>query len=126
MVIKVLIADQRVDPSDLNNLAIRWTSEKGHLEVAKLLLADPRVDPSAMNNEAILKASQKGHVEVVMLLLGSDKINQNIKTEIQKELQLKMATLSVACSYSKLSHNNYAIQHSSLEGYIYFAEYNNS
>ena len=43
-IVKLLLQDTRVDPSDRDNYAIRRTSEKGHVEVVKLLLQDPRVD----------------------------------------------------------------------------------
>ena len=56
------------DPSDINNLAIRWASENGHFEVVKLLLEDERVDPSDCNNYAIQITSENGHFEVVKLL----------------------------------------------------------
>ena len=42
-VVKVLLADPRVDPSVWNNYAIRLASENGHLEVVKELLKNKRV-----------------------------------------------------------------------------------
>jgi hypothetical protein len=49
-IIKVLLSDPRVDPSDENNYAIRLASYYGYLKIVKLLLSDPRVDPSDENN----------------------------------------------------------------------------
>src|SRR5215217_300964 len=43
-VVKMLLADERVDPSANNNSAIQGASMKGHLEIVELLLADERVD----------------------------------------------------------------------------------
>jgi hypothetical protein len=42
-VVKLLLADSRVDPTADDNYAIKKASEKGHTDVVKLLLADPRV-----------------------------------------------------------------------------------
>jgi hypothetical protein len=48
--IELLMADERVDPSAEDNLAIRRASIFGHHECVALLLADDRVDPSASYN----------------------------------------------------------------------------
>jgi Ankyrin repeats (3 copies) len=36
-VVKILLMDERVDPSADDNEAIKWASANGHLEVVKLL-----------------------------------------------------------------------------------------
>ena len=41
-VVKLLLADESVDPSAVNNVAIGDASEDGYSEVVKLLLADER------------------------------------------------------------------------------------
>ena len=41
-IVKLLLQDPRVDPSDENNLAIRLASFYGYIEVVKLLSQDPR------------------------------------------------------------------------------------
>lgn len=41
-VVRLLLQDERVDPSAADNYAIRWASENGHTEVARLLLHDGR------------------------------------------------------------------------------------
>jgi len=45
--LKLLLADPRVDPAAESNLAIQLACQEGHTEVFKLLLSDPRVDPTA-------------------------------------------------------------------------------
>ena len=74
-VVKLLLANDKVDPSADNNRAIRFTSQNGHLEIVKLLLANDKVDPSADNNYAIRLASLNGHSEIVKLLLANDKVD---------------------------------------------------
>ena len=68
--VKILLNDNRVDPSARNNEAITWASENGNLNIARLLLADPRTDPSTDDNLPIKVASEKGNLNVVRLLLA--------------------------------------------------------
>jgi Ankyrin repeats (3 copies) len=68
-IVRLLLADPRVDPSADMNYAIRWASELGRTEVVRMLLDDPRVDPSNWKQWAIRKASRNGHKEIVRLLL---------------------------------------------------------
>ena len=64
--IKKLISDG-VDATADDNYAIRYASERGHLEVVKFLSTLPNVDATA-NNCAIQLASSNGHLEVVKFL----------------------------------------------------------
>ena len=74
-IVKLLLADHRVDPSANDNYAIRISSSHGNLEVVKLLLADPRVDPSDNHNYSIRNASNNGHLEIVKLLLTDPRVD---------------------------------------------------
>ena len=78
-VVKALLEDKRVDPSDDKNLAIQRASSCGHLEVVKALRKDKRVDPSDDNNLAIRWASKNGRVEVVKLLLKDHRVYYTCK-----------------------------------------------
>jgi ankyrin repeat protein len=73
-IVKELMKDERVDPSDKNNWAIRYASEKGHLDMVKELMKDKRVDPSDRNNWAIRYASDWGHLDVVKELLKDKRV----------------------------------------------------
>ncbi len=84
--VKKLLQDPRVDPSDNSNFVIRWASENGHLEIVRLLLQDPRVDPSRFNNYAIKWASIEGHLEVVKLLLQDPRVQKKAKELRQTEI----------------------------------------
>ena len=92
-VMRLLLSDPRVDPSDHNNYAIILASKNGRLEVVKLLLSDPRVDPSSDYNYAIRMASTYGHLEVVRLLLSDPRVDPS-------------------------SDNNYAIRGASENGHL--------
>jgi len=61
-VVKVLLADPRVDPSAHDNYAIRVASANGHTDVVKvqtLPFGIAKPDPSALTNFAIRLASAK-------------------------------------------------------------------
>jgi ankyrin repeat protein len=73
--LKMLLADKRIDPSAHNQQAIREASENGHAEMVKLLLADKRVNPSADDQYAIGQASANGYVDVVKLLLADQRVD---------------------------------------------------
>jgi hypothetical protein len=70
-VVKLLLADPRVDPAADDNFAIRWSSGLGHAEVVKLLLADPRVNYCNGISAALELASGAGHIEVVQQFLSN-------------------------------------------------------
>ncbi len=74
-VIKILLADTRLDPSDDDNEAIELASQYGHTEVMELLLNDNRVDPSANHNFAIQIASRYGYVDIVKVLLNDMRVD---------------------------------------------------
>jgi ankyrin repeat protein len=74
-ILKLLLADPRVDPAANDNAAIQASSENGHAEVVKLLLTDPRVDPAADDNYSVQMSGAKGHAEVVRLLLADPRVD---------------------------------------------------
>jgi hypothetical protein len=73
--VRHLLSNNLVDPSDYGNDAILSASSNGHIEVVKLLLSDERVDPSADENDAIRQASSNGHIEVFKLLLSDERVD---------------------------------------------------
>jgi len=75
--VKLLIADERVNPAAWDNEAIRLASWYGNTKIVKLLLADERVDPTANDNYAIRWASENGNTEIVKLLEQSIKERSN-------------------------------------------------
>src|SRR3972149_5015286 len=99
----LLLQDPGTDPSYNDNVAIRYASSKGlievvrsllqhprvnpttyaiqeaskngHIDIVRLLLQDPRVDPSDNNNCAIQVAIKNGHIEIVRLLLSDPRVD---------------------------------------------------
>jgi len=74
-VVRVLLADSRIDPSGSNNAAIRDVSAKGATDIVRLLLDHHCVDPTVDNNEAIMRAGKNGHTGVVRLLLRDGRVH---------------------------------------------------
>ena len=64
-IVKLLLADKRVNPAADNNYAIRVAAlKKGHSDSAvKLLLKDDRVDPAEFSNYAICIALLKKDIQ---------------------------------------------------------------
>jgi ankyrin repeat protein len=73
--VKLLLLDDRVDPSAQNNEALLWASQEGYLEIVKILLSDDRVDPSAEDNGALCFAAERGQLEIVKILLSDDRVD---------------------------------------------------
>lgn len=104
-IVKIMIQDSRVNPSDdqnqslidackqnqleivsllladgradpnFENESLRSSIEYGHPQVVKLLLNDPRVDPSSVDNEAIKIACAHGQIEIVKILLQDNRVD---------------------------------------------------
>ena len=83
-VVRLLLADPRVDPSDSD--IIKFASKNGHSTVVELLLEDPRVDPSVDYNLSLGLAAQNGHFDVVKLLLSSPLFNPNLIDTFEEAL----------------------------------------
>ena len=81
--VKLLLNDNRVNPSDLNNWAIIEASMGGHTDIVKLLLNDNRVNPAAYN-WAIINASIEGHCDIVNLLWQDQRVKNSLKNDNEK------------------------------------------
>jgi hypothetical protein len=64
-----------VDPSAINNHAVREAALNGHLAVVERLLLDARVNPAADDNQAVRSAVVNGHLAVVDRLLEDDRVD---------------------------------------------------
>ena len=62
------LVEQGVDIHYWNDIAFRWASENGHLEIVKYLYDVGGVDIHVHNDLAFQWASQHGHLEVVKYL----------------------------------------------------------
>jgi ankyrin repeat protein len=123
-VVKLLLADPRVDPAADDNCAILDASSSGYEGVVKQLLTDPRVEPAARGNKAIRCASSCGHVSVVKLLLKDARVDPSADSN----KAIRFASYNGHASVVKLLladprvdpavSANYAIWMASAEGHV--------
>jgi hypothetical protein len=73
--LKLLLTDERIDPSADDQYPIRFACKNGHTEIVKLLLADQRVDPSSQDQIALCVACDNGYLEIVKLLLADQRVD---------------------------------------------------
>lgn len=74
-VVRLLLTNDRVNPSARNNYCIRKATEIGQTNVVRMLLADKRVNPTANDNYAIQAAAERGFEAIVRLLLEDKRVN---------------------------------------------------
>jgi hypothetical protein len=67
--VQASLVEGKVDPTVLDNWAIRRVCDSGDAKLAAVLLNDVRVDPTSLGNCCLLHAAYKGHVEIMKLLL---------------------------------------------------------
>lgn len=77
-IVRLLLTQTNVDPSNNLNIGIRRAASKGYTDIVRLLLQDPRVDPASEIQEALRQAVDHKHVEVVKLLLQNPRVNPNV------------------------------------------------
>lgn len=73
-VVRLLLADGRVDPGANDDAALREASMHGHTDVVRLLLADARVNPLG---DGLIHASGAGHTDIVRALLEDGRANSH-------------------------------------------------
>ena len=88
-VVRILMANERVNPGCMDNLAIRKAVEASDCDspdeiqkyenIVRMLLADKRVDPSAQDNYCIRVAVQHGQTGIVQMLLKDKRVDPSVK-----------------------------------------------
>jgi ankyrin repeat protein len=77
-IVRMLLADERIDPCADNNIALRAACWHGRTEIVRILLKDGRADPRSLDDYAIRTASSGGHIEIVRLLLEDGRANPGL------------------------------------------------
>jgi ankyrin repeat protein len=124
-VVKILLKNERVNPSVDNNMAIKLAAAAGHVNVVKLLLQDPRVDPSDNNktdsfggdNIAIVNAARYNHLDIVKLLMANNKVSIFGKYEEYENALDNPGFVSLVKEYIKNSLSGFVMT-TTLTGYI--------
>ena len=123
-IIKLLMQDERVDPSSDDNWAITYASQNGHLEIVKILMQDKRVDPSANNNWPITYASQNGRLEIVKILMQDKRVDPSAENNLAiKRASLKghLEIVTILMQDKRVdpsAENNQAIKWASCNGHL--------
>lgn len=81
---KLIIEDERTDPSVSNSNAIQIACNLGYTSIVELLLKDERIDPT-YNDNCITFASNKGYYDIIKLLINDKRMianNYNYYNEI--------------------------------------------
>ncbi|MCH9716476.1 MAG: hypothetical protein K0U52_05245 [Gammaproteobacteria bacterium] len=73
-IVRTLLRDGRVDPSQKNNWVIRMACFRDHVQVVSLLMDDPRVDPSAAHSDCLYHALRQRNSRLVEQLLTDPRV----------------------------------------------------
>ncbi|KAI9341221.1 ankyrin repeat-containing domain protein [Obelidium mucronatum] len=71
---RLFLESPRVDPSFLDNVALRLAVYKRNFQVVELLLRDPRVDPSTHDNYALKTAVDYNSLGIALMLANDSRI----------------------------------------------------
>ncbi|PRP76417.1 ankyrin repeat domain-containing protein 44 [Planoprotostelium fungivorum] len=73
--LKLLLADDRIDVSYNRYTAFLRSIRGGQVEVVRAFLSCSRLDPSALKNSAIGLAAASGHTDIVRMLMEDDRVD---------------------------------------------------
>ncbi len=71
---KILLDDERVDPTFNKNIALRHATTNNNICVVELLLNDKRIEPVVWNFDLMHIVCVEGYVDIFKLLLSNNKI----------------------------------------------------
>jgi len=90
-IVKLLLNDKRIDPSDLTGFM--WALESNHYNIMELLLKDDRVDPSINDNDAIIYSSNTRNYKSVKILLNDKRVLNKLNKSQIKYYKNKINTI---------------------------------
>ncbi len=85
-----------VNPSAVNQLALRNAAIRGFGGTVALLLADPHVDPTVLNCLALTHALNSGHADVARLLVADDRVAASVRRDVPPSIAARLAEAGVA------------------------------
>jgi hypothetical protein len=74
LIVKLMLADTRVNPAIYNNNAISLAAHNSHLKIVELLCKDPRVDPSDNCNIALQVSLFYNNKKIIKILLSDPRV----------------------------------------------------
>ena len=81
-IVKILLSNPNVDPSDFNNFSLTLAAKNGNIDVVSLLIKDKRIDPACLENAPIQLAFQNDHIDIVNLLIGNERVKSTLKKDL--------------------------------------------
>lgn len=112
-VVKVLLADPRVDPSMDGDAVFDLLLEHGETELVKKLLLDTRIDLAADGNYILIAAAYHRDTEIVKLLLADVRIDPNEGDEGEENVVTaaiqnnQSEVLALLLAYGRIDLENY-------------------
>lgn len=79
---KILLEDERLDPSFNNNVAIRHATTNNNPRVVELLLKDSRIDPTVCEWYIIHGVCIAGHIDIIKLFLNDKRFDPSVNNNI--------------------------------------------
>jgi hypothetical protein len=68
--------DARVDPSAVDDYAIRTAAKSGHAALVEVLIRDARVNPAASDDRALGLAAYDGYEDVIALFMRDTRVSR--------------------------------------------------
>jgi ankyrin repeat protein len=76
--VRDLLNDEKIDPSEYNNAALRIACKRSSLDIVKLLLSHPKVDPSDKKCNALYRSIKSQNYKIFDVLLKHKKVDPNL------------------------------------------------
>ncbi len=125
-IVKILLNDNRTDPTDFLQVCVKYASEHGYSRILKLLLKDKRVDPTDDESYTFLAACSEGHFECVKILLKDGRINpiaNNYEAFIKADLNLHKDIVILLSKHKKIRYR-YDLVFEAAQRYFNLKDYN--
>lgn len=81
-IIELLLADQRVNPSQNDSKILIDSVEQGRVDVVSILLSDPRIDPNNGVGRPLRTAIRTRHLQMIELLMHNETIARYVDSFI--------------------------------------------
>lgn len=79
--VKLIIEDDRFDPSYNGSECLAVACDMGNIEITKIIIEHPKAEPEKSENLSIWTANEAGHHDIVKLLWNE----KSIKNTLQKD-----------------------------------------
>lgn len=119
--VKRLLNDPRVDPTDNNNNLFVISVLKNRINLVELLLKDPRINPGCGDNLSIYTATVQGSFEMVELLLQDPRVDPSDDDNHTIRVATHLRIVSLLLKDPRVdpsARNNQALKRACKNGYV--------